>query len=139
MKSAQIVLIEDNPADASLVRKALETHNVQGEITVVTDGDSAIRFIDNVDSDIVECPDLAIIDLNLPKRSGLEVLEFLRRSAKCGKMPIVILSSSDAQTDKAEAARLRASLYIKKPMRLEQFLNVGAELRLMLGGSMQPD
>jgi len=93
---------------------------------VISDGEKAIQFIESVDAQMAGCPDLAIIDLNLPKRSGREVLESLRHSAKCGKVPIIVLSSSDALTDRADAARIGATRYIRKPTRLEAFLSVGA-------------
>jgi len=73
-------LVEDNPADAGLIRKALEEHGVAGELTVADDGEEAIHFIRSLDREpSVECPDLVIIDLNLPRKSGREVLETMRR------------------------------------------------------------
>jgi DNA-binding response OmpR family regulator len=123
--TASIILVEDNPADVALVRRALEIHGVQGEITVLPDGEKAILFIESVDAQALECPDLAIIDLNLPKRSGSEVLQALRQSKRCCGVPTVILSSSGAMKDRADAARLGASRYVTKPTRLEKFMNVG--------------
>jgi CheY-like chemotaxis protein len=73
-----------------------------------------------------------IIDLSLPKRSGREVLETMRRSERCRNIPVVILSSSDALQDKADAARLGASLYIRKPSRLEDFLRLGATFKAII-------
>ena len=91
------------------------------------DGEEAIHFIRSLDREpLVECPDLVIIDLNLPRKSGREVLETMRRSERCHDVPVVIFSSSDAQQDLADAARLGASRYIRKPSRLEDFLRLGA-------------
>jgi CheY-like chemotaxis protein len=132
--TAFIILVEDNPADATLVRKALEAHGVEGEIVVFADGEKAIQFIESLDAQTAECPDLAIVDLNLPKRSGSEVLEALRQSGRCGGVPVVILSSSGAKQDRADAARLGASLYITKPTRLEEFMNVGGVLKELISG-----
>ena len=120
-----ILLVEDNPADSVLVRKALEEDGFPGELTVVNDGEPAIHLIQS----LADCPDLVIIDLNLPKKSGREVLEAMRRSEKCRHVPVVILSSSNDQQDKADAARLGASRYIRKPSRLEDFLALGAAFR----------
>jgi hypothetical protein len=75
-----------------------------------------------------------IIDVNLPKRPGREVLERLRRSEKCHLLPVVMLSSSDAAQDRADAARFGATKYIKKPLRLQEFLNLGAIFKEALRG-----
>jgi two-component system, chemotaxis family, response regulator Rcp1 len=66
--------VEDNPADAGLVRRALEKHGVDGELIVISDGETAIAFIQALDAEAAPCPDLAIVDLNLPKKPGREVL-----------------------------------------------------------------
>ena len=133
-----ILLAEDNPADAALVRKALEEHGVEGELLVIDDGEMAIEFIQALDADLsAACPGLAIIDLNLPKKPGREVLERMRLSQRCRHIPVMILSSSDAERDRADAARLGATRYIRKPSRLEEFLSLGAIFKAAL--SMPPE
>lgn len=121
-----ILLVEDNPGDAGLVRRALEEHDVDGELMILSDGEQAIQFIHALDAQPIDCPNLVILDLNLPKKSGREVLESMRSSQRCSQIPVVILSSSDAKQDKADADRLGASRYIRKPSRLEEFLSLGA-------------
>lgn len=125
-------MIEDNLADAGLVREALEEHGVQGELLVISDGDWAIRFIRALETQPRECPDLVIVDLNLPKRPGREVLEVMRQSEKCRDVSVVVLSSSDAPQDQADAFRLGATKYIRKPLRLDEFLKLGATFREIL-------
>jgi chemotaxis family two-component system response regulator Rcp1 len=120
-----ILLAEDNPADAGLVRRALEEHGVEGELIVIADGEKAIEFIKAIDAEAAPCPDLAIVDLNLPKKPGREVLERMRLSERCRHIPVVILSSSDDERDKADAARFGASRYIRKPSKLDDFLSLG--------------
>ena len=120
-----ILLAEDNPADAGLVRRALEEHGVEGELIVIADGEKAIAFIQAIGDKDAPCPDLAIVDLNLPKKPGREVLESMRMSKHCRHIPVFILSSSDAQQDKADAARFGASRYIRKPSKLDDFLSSG--------------
>jgi two-component system response regulator len=116
-----------------LVRRALEQHGVAGELLVIADGEKAIEFIQALDDDpSAACPVLAIIDLNLPKKSGREVLERMRLSERCPHIPVVILSSSDAERDKADAARLGATRYIRKPSHLEEFLSLGAIFKAAL-------
>jgi CheY-like chemotaxis protein len=126
------MLVEDNPADARLVRTALEHHGIEGEVALFTDGEKAILFVQSARTEDVPCPDLVIIDLNLPKRSGHELLESVRRSEKWGDVPVVILSSSDAAQDKAEAARLGANRYLRKPSRLDEFLGLGTVFKELL-------
>jgi len=121
--------VEDNLADAGLVREALEEHGVEGDLLLLNDGDKAIRFVQELDARAVECPELVIVDLNLPKRPGRDVLEVLRKSNNCRDATIVVLSSSDAPQDKAEAFRLGATQYIRKPLRLAEFLELGAIFR----------
>lgn len=132
--TASIVLVEDNSADVVLVRRALETYGVQGEITVLTDGEKAIHFIEMMDASAAQCPALAIIDLNLPKRSGSEVIQALRQSQRFGALPIIVLSSSGAQRDRADAVRLGVDRYVAKPTLLDEFMNVGAVFREMICG-----
>lgn len=126
------MLIEDNPADAGLVREALDEHGIEGQLIVIPDGDLAIRWLEALDAGANPCPDLLILDLNLPKRAGHEVLACVRNSAKCREAIAVVLSSSDARRDKEEAARLGASEYIRKPLRLNEFIELGARFRDML-------
>jgi DNA-binding response OmpR family regulator len=109
-------------------------HGVEGELIVIPDGDLAIRWIQGLDAGPEDCPDLLILDLNLPKRAGGEVLECVRQSLKCGSAITVVLSSSDARKDMADAMRLGASEYISKPLRLTEFIQLGARFRVMLEG-----
>lgn len=134
-KAVSILIAEDNPADVGLVREALEEHGVEGQLMVVTDGQQAIRVIEDIESQWVPCPNLFIIDLSLPKHPGREVLESLRRSPKCSQAPVAVLSSSDSQRDRKDADRLGVSRYIRKPSRLEEFIGLGAIFSEMLGGS----
>jgi CheY-like chemotaxis protein len=122
---AFILLAEDNPADASLIRRALQEHGVRGELMVISDGEMSMQFVHALDSLSIPCPNLAILDLNLPKRSGKEVLEAMRQSERCNHIPAIVLSSSEMRQDKMDADRLGANRYIRKPLRLEEFLKLG--------------
>ena len=114
------------------MREALEEHGVQGELIVISDGDYAVRFIEALDTEPVACPDLVILDLNLPKVSGFEVLKTMRRSVKCQNATVLILSSSDIQREREQAIRLGASLYIRKPLRLQEFFKLGGVFKSIL-------
>jgi len=117
------------------VREALEEHGVACELIVISDGDRAIRFVQEVDAHRAKCPDLVIIDLNLPKRPGRDVLQSIRQSVECRAATVVVLSSSDAPRDVAEALELGASKYMRKPLHLDEFLALGAVFKGMLEAS----
>lgn len=119
-------MIEDNAADALLVREALEEQGIECELTLLTNGEQAMEFIQSLDeAEDASCPKLIILDLNLPKRSGKEVLQSIRASVKCRQATVAILSSSNNQRDREDAARLGASRYLRKPTRLTEFLALG--------------
>jgi two-component system, chemotaxis family, response regulator Rcp1 len=134
-KPASILLVEDNPGDAGLVREALEEHGVEGELTVLVDGEMAIQFIQDIDSQLLACPDLIIVDVNLPKKPGRDVLECIRRSTICREARVVILTSSDAHEDKQDAMRLGVTRYLRKPLRLSDFISLGAVFKAILESS----
>jgi two-component system, chemotaxis family, response regulator Rcp1 len=127
--------VEDNRADVILVREALEEHGIQCELTVLGDGEEALKFVGKIERGEVSCAELVVLDLNLPKASGLRVLEQVRASPKCASVPVIILSSSDAPRDISEAKRLGATRYIKKPSRLDDFMRIGAIFKEVLTGS----
>jgi DNA-binding response OmpR family regulator len=127
-----ILLVEDNPSDAGLVRAALEEHGVNADLTHIENGEHAVEYIRMLDREPLDFPDLVIIDLNLPKRSGAEVLQAMGESAKGRGAMAVILTSSDARSDRAETIGLGATRYIHKPSGLEEFLSLGAIFKAML-------
>lgn len=129
------MLVEDNPADVGLVREALYEHEVRYNLTVLTDGERAVELIDRLDREQMNCPDLVLLDLKLPKKGGFEVLQRMRTSVQCAHVPVVILTSSNAQEDRALAAKLGVTKYIRKPDRLDEFLKVGGVLKEILTGT----
>ena len=133
LEVAPILLVEDNPGDVILIREMLREHGLRGELSVLGDGDIACEFIGRLDRDLgIPCPGLLILDLNLPRRSGREVLKMLRESDRCSKIPVVILSSSSAPKDRDAVAALGADTYIQKPISLEEFMQIGAILKQVL-------
>jgi DNA-binding response OmpR family regulator len=114
------------------VRAAIAEHGVNCELSVIPDGAKAIAYLDEIDSSSSRCPDLVVLDLNLPLRTGLEVLQRIRGTGSCSQMPVVILSSSEAHRDKMAALTLGANRYISKPYDLEEFLKIGSTLKDML-------
>jgi CheY-like chemotaxis protein len=128
--SVHILLAEDNPADVYLIEEALREHQVDFKITVAEDGEAAINLLS---SNAVQ-PDIVLLDLNMPKRSGGEVLDSLRKNAR-KDLPVLVLTSSDSPADREEAMRLGATRYIRKPTGLDEFLEIGATIKELTSGA----
>jgi CheY-like chemotaxis protein len=133
-----ILLIEDNEADSFLVEQALVENDVRAELMVLRDGEEALTFIDAVENGRMKCPDLIVLDLNLPKKSGHEVLAKMRSTDTCREVPVVVLSSSVVLVDTNESKRLGVVRHIQKPPNFEQFMRVGAVLKALLSGGSTP-
>jgi CheY-like chemotaxis protein len=131
-----ILLAEDNPGDVFLVRRALEKHGLEKvELVVVEDGQAALRYIDRVDADeAVFAPDLALLDLNLPRATGSRILTRIRQSHRFNGIPIIIVTSSDSPLDRDSAAKLGATGYFQKPGDLASFMRLGKIVRDALTG-----
>jgi CheY-like chemotaxis protein len=127
-RTVEILLAEDNPADVYLIEEALREHKVDFHITVAEDGEAAISLLTN--SGVK--PDIVLLDLNMPKRSGGEVLDEVRRTS--ADVPVIILTSSDSPSDREEALRLGATCYIRKPTGLDEFLQIGATIKQLASG-----
>jgi CheY-like chemotaxis protein len=132
-----ILLAEDNRSAVYVVRKSLEEHGIEHELAVVSDGEAAFRFFDEVETG-APAPDVIILDLNLPRRSGQEVLERLRTRGCCKDVPVVILSSSDSPVDRAAALGLGANAYFRKPTQLDDFLQLGVVVRDVVAPTRRP-
>lgn len=123
MSSAiHVLLIEDNPGDAELTRETLEAGKVRLELSVAADGAEALAMLRNRAAD--ELPDLILLDLNLPKLSGQQILAELKRDQALRRIPVVVLTSSDADIDVVKSYELGASCYVTKPVGLEAFQTI---------------
>lgn len=135
MKAAQIVLIEDNPGDVLLVEMALQEHEVPYHLTRFATGEDALNALcrrDGTDGQDFH-PDAILLDLNTPKSDGFEVLGTLRRDPRLADVPIAIITSSQARSDKHRSSLIGAVRYIEKPSQLEPFLaTVGKAVKEML-------
>jgi len=129
----RILLVEDNDADVYLFRKALAGAELNFELIVIEDGGRAMQFIRNegkyADSPV---PDLAIIDLSLPKNDGIQVIEAIRAAVRFAGMPVVVASSSAKPPAHVNLERLGVARYVAKPPDLESFLQIGALLKEIL-------
>ena len=130
-----LLLAEDNLPDALLIREVIRTEGLPIDIHVAPDGQVAIDFIEKSDADPdAPCPHFLLLDLNLPKRDGFEVLQRLRESDKCKRIPVMIITSSDSAGDRRQAAELGAA-YFRKPPSYQEFMKLGPVMRKLLQDS----
>jgi two-component system, chemotaxis family, response regulator Rcp1 len=121
----EVLLVEDNPGDVRLTREALRDSKVLSTLAVVRDGEEALAYLRREPPfAAVPRPDLILLDLNLPRRDGREVLASVKADPALRSIPVVILTSSDAERDIARAYELNANCYITKPVDLDQFTTV---------------
>jgi CheY-like chemotaxis protein len=125
VEAPRVVLVEDRLEDELLIREALAPRFPNADITVLRDGEQMMRWIDMIESEYAPCPDVILLDLNLPRFRGEQVLERLRGTSRCGPVPVVIVTSSDAPKDREVAARLNASRYFRKPQDYDAFMKLG--------------
>jgi len=120
-----ILLVEDNPRDEELALLALESSNIANEVVVARDGAEAVDYLFGTgayqDRDTSHQPQVILLDLKLPKLDGLEVLQRLRDDARTELLPVVILTSSDEESDLVRSYKLRVNSYIRKPVDFVQF------------------
>ncbi len=135
VKTASIVLVEDNPADVLLIKKALQEKGIKCALTCFEDGEKALKNLSQAGR---LSPDLILLDLNLPGIDGVEVLRKICTIPRLLKVPVVILTSSESSSDMQRTQRIGAARYIRKPSGLEDFFRVvgcAVEEMLLLQGS----
>ena len=123
MKALDILLVEDNPGDARLTQEALKDGKVYNNLTVVPDGVEAMAFLKHEGRYAnAPQPDLILLDLNLPKKDGREVLQEIKADEQLCRIPVVVLTSSSAEQDVLRSYGLHANCYVTKPVDLDQFI-----------------
>jgi two-component system response regulator len=122
MSQGTILLVEDNPDDIALTSRALKQNNIFNELLVASDGEEALRYLLPED-DSGAAPVLILLDLNLPKLSGLDVLRRIRSEDRTRYVPVVVLTTSGEERDIAESYQLGANSYVRKPVVFESFLD----------------
>jgi CheY-like chemotaxis protein len=128
-KAINILLVEDNPGDIRLVREALDECGMNHHLEVVVDGVEALEHLRREKTSLNgSLPDLIILDLNLPKKDGREVLMELKGDSDLQRVPVVIFSSSKAEADILSAYNHHANCYICKPLDLDAFIEVVGQI-----------
>ena len=116
-----------------LIREAIGSCRIDAEIEVVRDGQAAVSYFENVEAHQTDaCPDLILLDMNLPKRSGDEVLKHLRTSTNCRQSKVLIVSSSDAPQDRQAVETSGVAGYFRKPSSYDEYMKLGPLIRTLL-------
>jgi len=132
----RILLAEDNDGDIFLVRRALKKRGLAHELTVARTGEDALKLLDQAEQGpITEAPNLILLDLNLPKVDGIQVLSRIRNADAFSSTPIIVLTSSDSPKDRESALALGANLYFRKPTDLQSFMHLGEVVEGILQGT----
>lgn len=129
MDTIRILLVEDNDGDILLTQEALEDAKVITELSVAKDGEQAIDFLNKKQGygDVLT-PDLILLDVNLPKKNGHEVLKYIKQDAGLKHIPVIMLTTSSSQKDVNQAYSSHANCYITKPVEVNDFMSVIATI-----------
>ncbi len=120
-----VLLVEDDPGDVMLVREAFSDHKVGNTLSVVGDGVEAMRFVRGEGEYAeFERPDLVLLDLNLPRKSGAEVLAEIKGDPKLSTIPVVVLTTSQAEEDVLRSYEMHANAYVTKPVDFDRFSEI---------------
>jgi two-component system, chemotaxis family, response regulator Rcp1 len=131
--SYRIFVAEDNPADVDLLRRSLEEHGAAYRLDVASDGAEALHLVEVFLQSAI--PDLILLDLNLPKHDGIEILKRVRRHRRLDSVPVIVLTSSDSPKDRMSAMELGITRYLRKPSSLEEVMAIGAIINEVLAAT----
>jgi CheY-like chemotaxis protein len=120
-----VLLVEDDPGDVLLIREAFSEQKVGNVLSVVSDGVEAMKFVRG-EGEYADCerPDLVLLDLNLPRKSGAEVLAEIKSDPELATIPVIVLTTSSSQEDIVGSYRMHANAYITKPVDFERFREI---------------
>lgn len=120
-----ILLVEDNPGDVRLTREAFKEGRINNDLHVVTDGEAALDFLyQRGEHESAPEPDLVLLDLNLPRIDGLELLERIRDDPDLTRIPVIVLTSSEAEEDVVQSYELHSNAYLTKPVNHREFVDL---------------
>ena len=130
-----ILVVEDSPTDIFVINEVIQKAGVNLSVRVAKDGQEALLYLAKLSEKAGCCPALVLLDLNLPKISGIEVLERIRGGSRCNQTPVIIVTSSSAEADRAAAQRLGAEGYFQKPNDLDAYMELAQMIRRVLKSS----
>jgi CheY-like chemotaxis protein len=130
MKEKVVLLVEDNPDDVELTLRAFKKHNLFNQVVITNDGVEALEYLFGKEGEEPELPQLVLLDLNLPRIDGLEVLRQIRNNERTKLLPVVILTSSNEVRDLDRSYTLHANSYIRKPVDFNNFIEAVQQLGL---------
>lgn len=128
-----ILLVEDSEGDIFLVRRALEKHGLDHDLIVARNGEEALQLLVHAEKGpIADAPKIVLLDLNLPKVDGIQILSHIRRTRAFAGVPVIILTSSDSPADREQVLALGANVYFRKPTDLQTFMELGQVVKQLL-------
>ena len=128
--------MEDNEADLFLIEQAIALLSFPVVVYIVTDGEQAVRFFEDADREQTKpCPDIVILDINLPKKQGGDVLKQMRASGRCRNAHVIAVSTSDSPRDRALMSQLGADAYFRKPFDFDEFMKLGDLIKSVIDAS----
>ena len=136
-RKARILVVEDNYADVDLLRWSLEGSGVDCELKVIQDGAEALDYVRQHSGSAQAPHDLAVLDLNVPKHDGLEILEAMRATPAFAVLPVAILTSSSSPRERTLLNALNVKHIIAKPLDLDEFMKIGRVLKQVLAGGSE--
>jgi len=128
-RQIEVLLVEDDPGDVLMTREAFEDYKVRNQLHVVNDGVAALAFLRR-EGEYAEAPrpDLVLLDLNLPRMDGREVLQAVKSDPQLASIPVVVLTTSEAEEDVLRSYTLHANAYVTKPVDFDRFIKVVREI-----------
>lgn len=123
-----VLIIDDNPADVYLLTEALREFDVAARLLVLAEGESAIHYVQHPG----EVPAVILLDLNLPKKSGLQVLQVIRSTQTYRNLPVIVFSSSPSESERSLISALGVTAYVSKSLDLDEFNHVGSVVKQVL-------
>lgn len=131
---SHVLIVEDNDSDVFLIREALTATGMSLAIHLAKDGEQALRFLDEAENSAdAPCPALVVLDINLPKVQGGDVLRHLREVSKCESTKVLVVSTSDSAQDRKKMMTLGANGYFRKPSQYDEFMKLSDVVRTLLG------
>ncbi len=129
-----VLVVEDNPTDVFVIKEVLERCGPDLDVRLVSNGQDALQYLQELSRDEqTSCPALVLLDLNLPRVTGIDVLRALRSSSRCRGIPVIVVTSSSAETDRYAAQQLGAEGYFQKPTELTAYMELAELIKRFLG------